>query len=452
MSNSDNAQLAELRTLASQCRDGRSAKFYNEAVNALAMGAYKASIITAWSTLVYDLLFKIQELAEIDEQAAAKQIIEEFQANIQARDFRKAWDLETGLLMKARDLFEMISPIEFDQLQRLLEDRNRSAHPAFHSLGEPFEPAPEICVYHLRNIAVSVLTRPPVQGTAALNRVWEKISSTIFPIDFQQAEAVLRAGPLGRAKKALLRQFFIGLTKDCLGGERPENERARQFSALVAFERIYPDETTDFIDSEFEKIIQAKVGTRLHALLAYLGHLPKAYQALEPSTKLSLDAYIDSLESSLHVPLLIGGLGIYQLLNRIKSKLLLLQPKDLAYLVTSTSRHRSVLIDIAIEKFSMSPGWKESGQLASTLITPFADEMTVFQVGLVIDAFGTNAEISGANFSMPNFYRTFLIQTQGYCQSLEQHWQKLYEIVSAKTLEYEYWKDLIIVLDEVFAF
>lgn len=121
--------LVDLDDLVSECPDPRSRKYISEAVQCYKAGAYRSSVVACWIALVFDLVDKIREIGAGGDPAA-QQAIAKFDRARQDHDVRASLEFEKGLLVLARDKFEFLSQIEFIDLSRLADDRNRCAHPS----------------------------------------------------------------------------------------------------------------------------------------------------------------------------------------------------------------------------------------------------------------------------------------------------------------------------------
>lgn len=170
----------------------------------------------------------------------------------------------------AKNEFELLSPLEYQDLSRLFDDRNRCAHPSMLSIEEPYKPSAELARYHLRNTVVHFLQRPPVQGKAALDRIRMEINSEYFPIDPNLAVKYFQSGPLVRAKESLVRNLVIILTKYLLQETQSDSERIRHFSALKAIFQIYPNLTERSIQSCFSNAIRSIADSEWNKVIEYI--------------------------------------------------------------------------------------------------------------------------------------------------------------------------------------
>ena len=223
---------ADLDDLISGCRSDLARDHLREAVGAYRAGAYRAAIVSTWVAVVYDVIGKLKEL-NLTGDKNARQKLDAFEAAHASGDYRQANGLEDQVVDWARDEFGFLTPLEALDIERLHEDRHRCAHPALVAQNEPYRPTSELARVHLRNAAVHLLHRKPVQGKAALEGLFTAVGSRLFPADPALAEEYLRTStPLPNAREPLVRSFVIGLATDLVTSRRPDDERARQLAAL----------------------------------------------------------------------------------------------------------------------------------------------------------------------------------------------------------------------------
>lgn len=163
------------------------------------------------------------------------------------------------------------------------------------SLEEPFEATAELARYHLRSAVKHLLERPPVQGRAARERIFQDIKSEYFPIDSELAIKYFQKSPLARARFSLIKDVVIGLTKDLLTEDRLENERLRQFSALNAVSSMYPQETRDILNDKLSDIILNVTDENWDKAIIYLGNV-SGWDSLSEPCIFKAKAYIDKLD------------------------------------------------------------------------------------------------------------------------------------------------------------
>jgi hypothetical protein len=184
---------------------------------------------------------KIRELAASGD-GMAQEAISKFDRARQDGDVRTALAFEKDLLTVARDKFEFISPIEYIDLERLVDDRNRCAHPSHVSDIEVFEASPELARLHIVNATRYVLSQPAAQGKYALDRLQTELDSHFFPDKRKDMVVFLRAGPLAKPRESLLRNYLSILLKRLLKEVDADFERgSRAANALFAVAEIHPE-------------------------------------------------------------------------------------------------------------------------------------------------------------------------------------------------------------------
>jgi len=121
-------------------------------------------------------------------------------------NLRAALDFEREIPQLALEL-EFISPVEFIDVERLIEDRNRCAHPSMLADEKAFSPPAELARLHICNAVGHLLSREPVQGRVALESLMRDLSSDYFPKKLSDARMYLKSSALHRPRVSLLTNF-----------------------------------------------------------------------------------------------------------------------------------------------------------------------------------------------------------------------------------------------------
>ncbi len=326
----------DLDELILRCRDKLSRKFIQEAVSCYRAGAFRSCIVATWNAVVFDFLHKLRELELFGDCEAAK-LLEEFD-NLRSsgKKFKELWQFESSIPEIALTKFELISTVEKSDIERLFEDRSRCAHPSMTSLEEPFEATAELARYHLRSAVTHLLERPPVQGRAARERIFQDIKSEYFPVDPESAIKHFQKSPLARARFVLVKDIVIGLTKNLLLEERLEDERLRQFSALNAISSMYPQDTRKILNDQLSDIIINRVtDENWDKTIVYLGSI-SAWDSLSEPCRLKAESYIDKIE-------------IYETHQKSSKRL----SQNAIFIMTKAS-HIDFLREVIVKKFQIS--------------------------------------------------------------------------------------------------
>lgn len=259
----------DLDELIILCKDRVARKFVQEAAACYKAGAYRSCIIATWNAVVFDFIDKLKNLSESG-NGEAKRLLESFDEMSKSSRVKDLWQFESDIPNIALTQFEFIAPIEKEDIERLFRDRSRCAHPSMASIDDPFEATAELARYHLRSAVMHLLQRPATQGKAALPGIWSEIQSNNFPKDPEKAVIVLRKGALGRARKSLVKDVVFGLTTDLLINSRLQDERDRQFSALIAVSNMYKTDVSDILRDGLPKILEKVEDQHWGNLIEYI--------------------------------------------------------------------------------------------------------------------------------------------------------------------------------------
>lgn len=97
-----------------------------EVISCYSNGNYRAAIVTLYTTMIYDLLWKINTLSNYYDIAQAKTVMNEISK--QKRNAPKSPQWEDTLLKEVKNI-NLISNEELEELENLKTNRNYAAHP-----------------------------------------------------------------------------------------------------------------------------------------------------------------------------------------------------------------------------------------------------------------------------------------------------------------------------------
>lgn len=258
------------------------------------VGAHKSSIVASWIAVCYDLMDKLKELAIAGDQQA-EGVIESIRKARSQNDLGGLLKHERDLLELARDKFEFVSHLEFVDLNRLREDRNRCAHPSLALDEEAFNPSGELARLHIRSAVIHLLQHPPVQGKYALDRLLNEVDSEYFPQNEGDAVRYLSSGPLRKPRESLVRNFVVVLLKKVLDPKAERRERRRFFSALAAAKALHLHGFEKTMRETFSAKVRSFVDKDLRCATWFLSKFPESWCYLEADVKCRLDNYVKGL-------------------------------------------------------------------------------------------------------------------------------------------------------------
>ena len=247
--------LSDLDELVLKCRDEKANSYIKEAVACYKSGAFRSSIVSTWIAVSFDIIDKLKELSLAGDKEAEIQV-EAFEKAMRHGDIASSLRFERDILAICRDKLELISPVEFIDLNRLQEDRNRCAHPSMTADGEIFNPSAELARMHIRSAVEHLLQYPPAQGKYALDSLTSEVNSEYFPTDIDKAIVALDNSPLKKARKSLIRNFSIVLIKKILNKSNDYKETTRTATALNAIRLIHKEEFNATLKDKLSSIVR----------------------------------------------------------------------------------------------------------------------------------------------------------------------------------------------------
>jgi hypothetical protein len=286
--------LADLDELILRCRDDKAKTYISEAVASYRSGAFRSAIVASWIAVCFDVIEKLRELALAGDKEAEKQV-EDLEKTRKSGDLGRALKFERELLELARDKFELISHLEFIDLERLQADRNRCAHPSLVSEDQAYAPSAELARLHIHSAVSHLLQHPPVQGKHALDRLIGEVDSEYFPTDAEEARTFLASGPLRKPRDSLVRNLALVLIKRVLRDHVDWNPRRRSVAALRAVAMLHPQQYGKTLADKLSAVFRSVDDVDLFEGIYFLGHVDDCWQYLDDDVRQRLQNYVVAL-------------------------------------------------------------------------------------------------------------------------------------------------------------
>jgi hypothetical protein len=289
--------LADLDELVLRCRDERAKAYIAEAVASYKGGAYRAAIVGAWIAVCFDVIEKLRELA-LAGDAEAERLMEELEETRKANDVVRALRFEKTILETARDTFELISHLEFIDLQRLQEDRNRCAHPSLVSEEQAYSPSAELARAHIHASVTHLLQHPPAQGKYALERLMNEVSSEYFPANSQGAVMAFSAGPLKKPRESLVRNFLVVLIKRLLQDAVDHKDRNKVSAAVLAVKAMHGATYAETLSKKLSPLVRLLPDEKLERGIYLLMNIEDCWEYLDVDIRLRVENFVKRLPST----------------------------------------------------------------------------------------------------------------------------------------------------------
>ncbi|WP_338496375.1 hypothetical protein V5F23_20520 [Pseudomonas sp. WP18] len=379
--------LSDLDELVLKCRDEKAKSYIREAVACYKSGAFRSSIVSTWIAVAFDIIDKYKELSLAGDKQA-EGVIQAFEAARVANDISASLKFERELLTNARDKFQLISHVEFTDLDRLQQDRNRCAHPSMTVDSEIFNPPAELARVHMRSAVEYLLQYPPAQGKYALALLLKEVDSGYFPADTEKAVVAFRNGPLLKARSALVTSFIVVLLKKFFAGLTLKEE-LQVSTALKAIETMHKVVYDQTMAEKLSPVVRALDAGNLDNVLTLLTLLDDAWVMLDEDQQQRISAYVEELPTG-NFDQLIPLLALEGLEASAKSRVMKANRSEINH--SKTTLYNDVVGERVAELFAISPSFAMANEFGHTVIR-FAKHFTKQQVLDLIRACGTNDQI-----------------------------------------------------------
>lgn len=383
--------LEDLDELTLRCRDEKAKKYIAEAVSSYRAGAFRSAIVATWIAVCFDVIEKLRELALAGDKQAEAQV-KDIDLTRRTGDLARALKFERELLQISKDIFELISPLEAIDLERLQEDRNRCAHPSLSSDDLAYAPSAELARLHIHSAVTHLLQHPPVQGKYALDRLTSEIDSEYFPTTVEKARVAFASGPLRRPRESLVRNLVLVLTKTLLKDKPDWKRRVRLAAALQATRELHHSHAEKPLAERLSAMFRSVDDAELHTAVAFLENVPDCWQYLEADVRQRLSNYVEGIPVS----------DIDSLEFLLQFVPLQLQARQRVKVATRKELKQSVIFDLPVEVadryieiYLDSGSFDDANDWAKYMI-PYAMDFNADHVRKLLSSAKKNPQILGS--------------------------------------------------------
>lgn len=383
----------DLDELTLRCRDEKARGHISEAVASYRAGAFRAAIVTTWIAVCFDVIEKLRELTLAGDKEA-EQLVQSIEKTHRTNDITAALKFEKDLLSLAKDKFSLLTQIEYEDLKRLQDDRNRCAHPSLSSDEQAYTPPAELARLHIHSAVVHLLQHPPVQGKFAHERILKEIDSEYFPISALEAKVVISAGPLKRPRDSLLRGIVVVLYKELLKIQNSVKRSSQLAAALQAIEMIHPAQTLQIKGEKLSSLFRNLSDNELYAATEFLEFVPNTWQFLAEDIRLRLQGYVENL-SVADIDRIEFLLSYQPLKEAAISRLQHVSRNELRTVVRHSLSLPVEIVDRLIDLYLQSSSFDQANLQGRDMLQ-FADNISEDQIRRMLNGMSQNAQLMGS--------------------------------------------------------
>lgn len=279
--------------------------------------------------------------------------------------------------------------MEFIDLDRLQEDRNRCAHPSMTSDGEIFKPSAELARMHIRSAVDHLLQYPPAQGKYALDALISEVDSEYFPTNVKNAIVAFENSPLKKARDSLVRNFTIVLLKKLINDVQEYKKIVRVSAALNAVKSIHANIFGKTLEEKLSSIVRAVETENLERVILLLSNVKDSWSYFDQDVKQKIEYYVENIPKE-NLEDMETILSINELVRAAEVRI---RRATRAELDEPIFWNIPVQIsDRIIQLYTHSGSFDQANSFAST-VTRYAAEYTRDQIQRIIEACGRNDQI-----------------------------------------------------------
>lgn len=385
--------LEDLDELVLKCRNKNAREYIRESVAGYRAEAYRSAIVACWVAVCYDLIEKLRELSLAgDKQAEEK--ISILDAIHRDNDTSRSLKFEREILVFARDKIELISALEYEDLNRILQDRHRCAHPSLNADGEQYAPPAELARLHIHSAVTHLLQHEPAQGKFALERILKQLDSKYFPTGRADVLKALQNTPIRRARPSLVRNLISVLLKKLILEEQKDyttsSKLTSSLSAVCTMHRdLYEARCAEILPDFVSRVEDAN----LHHVVTKITRFPCAWKSLGHTQQARLTSYVKKLPTE-HFSI-IDDILSFPVLKEVAAKRVKFASLDDLEAVIPFFEVPCEVIDRSVDLYHKAKNFDEANRI-SDQINMFASDFSDEQVRTLLSKLQENDQVLGS--------------------------------------------------------
>lgn len=389
----------------------KSKEYFKEVLSCFTSGNYRSAMVMLYSVIICDLLFKLQELADIYDEASAKKIlakVEEFKNRHTAQKPDKVpnnphskskWEMEL-----VSDIHKQTNLLDYEMFEKVLhihQLRNFSAHPALNNEYELVSPSKEETLAYIKCVLEKILVIPPLFIKNITDTLLNDLLKNydIYQNSPNELKKFLKEKYYKRMSVSMKKATFKTLWKKCFIEENKDGIKLKRKALGFLFEECQ-DLLLNFIKSD--NSFREYADSSLWQLCLFLAEYPSIYNVLDDTIKLKINYKVEQLDLLYLISWFITGDKKAHIAKMKSCNKYNISP-NYSYCeyfqwlsdVYSTTGDLSYLIDYCIELLGNSPKYAESRDRYKYILKMFLKRMTRDQYIRLIQVINANNQIWG---------------------------------------------------------
>ncbi|MBO5289192.1 MAG: hypothetical protein J6B11_07330, partial [Spirochaetales bacterium] len=382
--------------------------YFREVISSYNNENFRSAIVMLYSTVISDLIIKLQDLRDADGDEKATKILSEIEEKRNSKSqngtqYDSSWERDiVTKIAKDTELIESHVKIKIDHLHEI---RNLCSHPALTSEFELYQPTKEETIAFIKELYQEILVKPPFYIGNVLNKLTDDlvIQKENFRDDYDTLKFYLEKRYFNRMSDKMFLNVFKTLWKFIF--KRDENQQCIENRDInlkcikvmlslrkdLLFKEIKGDESYNDFSPNPEKC---------ELLIDLFISIPNLYENLSPLLKEPFGKILSKLPSR-------KGVLRWYMFNNFQEYYEWLENDDKINWETSYSRStvktlqkyfldnglENEWVDYAISYFSKSETFDSADSRFNLIVRPLLDKINKFQLDDLLNAINDNNQI-----------------------------------------------------------
>lgn len=283
-----------LEKMSDSIHYGKTKEYFKEVLSSYHNGNYRSAVVMLWSVAVCDIVYKLQSLIDLYDDASAKAILGELSKKQEQEQNSAAWELK--LIDDVNSNTHLLDSSEYENLRYLQKQRHLSAHPVLNRERELHSPNKETVRSLLRNTLTDVLTKPPFYTQHILQELLADISESSEILNNRaKVKKYVVSRYFDRTTPSVELNIFRSLWKIVFRVENEQCEKNRLIN-LHVLEVVTDRNKASLLDAikgdvDFFSNV-ASTGSPLQYLIFFLSDNHELFPALSAGARLKIEHYI----------------------------------------------------------------------------------------------------------------------------------------------------------------
>lgn len=382
-------------TLSEQIKNSKTREYFKEVLSSFYSGNYRSAVVMLYTCVICDLVYKIKEMKDYYKDKVSEEILDKISV-IQTNN-PKSSEWEKVLVDEMYKKHRIIEVPEYTNIEALQHHRNLCAHPILNKGAELYHPNEFIVQAHIVNMLEGVLCKSSMISSKLFDSFVEDLVKVkeIFVIE-EDFSRYITSKYLNKISNIEIEySFFKKLWKFIfkLQNDECESNRLINYKAMKIIFKRHKIEFTKRIEQDkdyFGQNINLENKSGIEFLIYLLNEYPKIFNLLPNEDKVSISAYVDTMEDFKNISLFkVQDIKkyIFSIGSTAHKTALYLYQYLLNNYGPDTAR------DFYIYQFAISTSFNCADFRFEKYINPYINEFSEDQLTAILNAINSNGQI-----------------------------------------------------------